>query len=207
MGKTFLLLAFLTLGTKGHSQFNTVKKNLNLSKVEVDTIDKVEEAPIALLDECWQGKTDESKWKPGPAVSMPLSSPLINSAYGNRIDPLTGKVKFHHGIDFKGSADSVMVIMAGEVKEVAYSLGFGNYVEVQHGDFSTIYGHLSLVMIRDGIKVRAGTVIGLTGNTGRSTGDHLHFGLKHKGKTMDPTRFLDLIYNYKELKHLVTKQN
>lgn len=92
-----------------------------------------------------------------------------------------------------------MAIMPGKVKKVAYSRGLGNYIEVEHGEFISIYGHLAFVMVREGLNIKAGSVIGITGSTGRSTGDHLHFAIKYKGKVINPTPFLDLIYHTLEL--------
>lgn len=180
------------LPTASYSQFNTIKKIKTLPQIQIDTANEGEKVESSLpIDSLRFMAADK---RPGAVVSMPLFRPIINSTYGNRMDPLTGKESFHQGIDFKGAADSVMVVMPGEVKKVAYSRGLGNYIEVEHGDFKTTYGHLSFVMVREKTKVNAGTVIGITGSTGRSTGDHLHFAIKHKGRSINPLPFLDIIY-------------
>lgn len=198
-----LLLFIFVFGfhSVAYSQFNTVKKIKVLPQIQIDTVGERTKLKNDLLvveniDSSWHEPVPSLK---SAIVSMPLSQPIINSKFGNRIDPLTGEESFHQGIDFKGSADSVMVIMPGEVKKVAHSRGLGNYIEVEHGEFKTTYGHLSFVMVREKTKLKAGDVIGITGSTGRSTGDHLHFGLKHRGRIINPTPFLDLIYKTLEL--------
>jgi len=190
-----LSFPFMTFG-----QFNTVKKIKVLPLVLVDSHKQVNtpkaEDSVGLINSTgFKVRAEPSH----SIVSMPLSRLIINSNFGNRIDPLTGKEVFHQGVDFKSSSDSVMVIMQGEVKNVAYSPGLGNYIEVEHGNFRTTYGHLSFVMVREKMKVDAGSVIGITGSTGRSTGDHLHFSIKTNGRTIDPIPFLDIIYQTLEL--------
>jgi len=199
MKKILCLAALLVFNHKAFSQFNTIKMIRKLPEIQVDSVHLVEDKEIysAVIE---SGAFNNLENFASPLISMPVSQPLINSAYGNRIDPLTGKVKFHAGIDFKGSSDSVMAIMLGQVKKVAYSRGLGNYIEIAHGDFRTTYGHLLFVLVAENTKVDAGTVIGITGSTGKSTGDHLHFGLKYKGKVINPAPFLDLIYRTLELK-------
>ncbi|WP_190277639.1 M23 family metallopeptidase [Adhaeribacter rhizoryzae] len=193
--------------TAVYGQFNTIKQVKNLPQVQVDAA--TARTGIVAITSPLQA-IDSTRFKPvagptGTGVSMPLSRPVINSHFGYRVDPLTGKEKFHDGIDFRGYADSVMVIMPGEVNKVAYSRGLGNYIEVKHGDFQTTYGHLSLVMVREKMKLNAGIVIGITGSTGRSTGDHLHFAIRHRGQNIDPVPFLDIIY--RTLKLQARKKN
>jgi len=191
--KASLVIISFGFHTLAFGQFNTIKKIKVLPQIQVDTASqKTKPANILLVaDSLW---SKPIPLQAGTIVSMPLSRPVINSNFGNRIDPLTGKENYHQGIDFKGSADTVMVIMPGKVTKVAYSRGLGNYIEVEHGEFKTTYGHLSFVMVREKTKVKAGDVIGITGSTGRSTGDHLHFAIKHQGKIINPMPFLDLIY-------------
>ncbi|QNF31359.1 M23 family metallopeptidase (plasmid) [Adhaeribacter swui] len=196
MKLSLLLILFFLIASSTQAQFNTVKKQKPLLEIQADTVNQ-------------PGTTSNPENLPKPAsvkpdylaASMPLTAPYINSGYGNRMDPLTGKTRFHAGIDFKGASDSVMVILPGRVSKVGYSGGLGNYVEVTHADFTTVYGHLSGIAVREGMYIKAGTLIGLTGSTGRSTGDHLHFALKYKGRIVNPTPFLDEIYRATELNY------
>ncbi|MFD1187201.1 M23 family metallopeptidase [Pontibacter rugosus] len=125
---------------------------------------------------------------------MPLQRPVINSRYGQRADPVSGQTAMHRGIDFRADRDTVLAIMPGRVKEVGYSRELGNYVEVEHGTYSSVYGHLSLILVRESAVVPAGAALAITGSTGRSTGEHLHFTLKHRGRTVNPTPYLEAIY-------------
>ena len=198
MKKILLVAAFIAFKYEAYSQFNTIRRIKKLPEIQVDTVHRIEnEENSSAVTE--SAAFDKLKKFAGPLVSMPVSQPFINSAYGNRRDPLTGKVSFHAGMDFKGSSDSVMAVMPGIVKKVAYSRGLGSYIEVAHGDFKTTYGHLAFIMVKENTTIKAGTVIGVTGSTGRSTGDHLHLALKYKGKVVNPAPFLDLIYSKLEM--------
>ena len=113
----------------------------------------------------------------------------INSPYGPR-----GK-KFHAGIDIASSSyQEVKAAMDGEVILARSSAaGYGNVVVLRHNPgFSTIYGHMSVIIAREGEAVRQGQAIGGVGSTGRSTGPHLHFELRHNGKPLDPLPHLPL---------------
>lgn len=208
MKKPLLAVVLLCVCNSVYAQFNTIKKIRNLPQIQMDTATVVK-APQGLapgfqpLNSAFilsdSAKLAQSPYEITLLVSMPLSRNYINSYYGNRTDPISGKTKFHHGLDFNGNSDSVMSVLKGRVRKVAYSRELGNYIEVEHGDYRSIYGHLSYVLVREKQEVIAGTVIGITGTTGRSTGEHLHFALKHKGKTINPTPFLDAIHQTVEL--------
>ena len=99
----------------------------------------------------------------------------------------------HRGIDLKGNNDYVYSIMPGMVVKTGKNKGLGNYVEVRHGDFTSIYGHLYSVLVNAKQAVEAGQPIGISGSTGRSTGEHLHFQMEYKDKTIDPKPILDYI--------------
>ena len=113
-------------------------------------------------------------WKQRRYLSLPIDSMVITSHYGKRKDPFTGKIANHRGIDLKGNNDYVYSIMPGMVVKTGKNKGLGNYVEVRHGDFTSIYGHLYSVLVNAKQAVEAGQTIGISGSTGRSTGEHLH---------------------------------
>lgn len=127
--------------------------------------------------------------------SLPLERDLyITSAYGYRIDPFTNKRRFHHGIDLRCNNDKVLSVFWGEVKKVGYSKhGLGNYVVLSHKVFEITYGHLEYVLVEKGDQVRPGMVVGVSGNTGRSTGHHLHIEMRYRGKKCDPLPLLAFI--------------
>lgn len=126
---------------------------------------------------------------------LPLGRPMptkISSRYGRRIDPINHKKAFHAGIDFKGrTGDKVRSTGDGIVKRSVYNGGFGNCILLSHGNgYDTLYAHLSKRLVKRGDKVSRGQVIGLVGNTGRSTGSHLHYEVHYHSKTVDPMKFL-----------------
>jgi len=111
---------------------------------------------------------------------LPLGKPVnsrITSNYGTRNDPFTGKPKKHRGIDFAGKIGTeLMAVAPGRVVSAGERVGYGTTVEIDHGlGFTTLYAHLSQILVSRGDWVRPGTVIGLAGSSGRSTGPHLHY--------------------------------
>ncbi len=118
----------------------------------------------------------------------------ITSRFGYRNHPITGRYRLHEGIDFRAATGTrIYATKTGTVTFAARKGGYGKTVSIQHGgDFSTTYGHLSRIYVSVGDFVRQGQVIGLTGNSGHSTGPHLHFEIRYKGKSENPARHLDL---------------
>lgn len=127
------------------------------------------------------------------SVCYPLSSIKINSSYGYRKDPFSGKLKFHNGLDLHARNAKVYAMLAGKVIKIGQDRRAGKYVTLKHGNFTVSYCHLSRILAYEGQMVKAGDTVGITGNTGRSTGEHLHITLKHCGEYIDPQFFLDYI--------------
>jgi murein DD-endopeptidase MepM/ murein hydrolase activator NlpD len=128
---------------------------------------------------------------------IPLGRPVpgsISSGYGNRIDPLAKKKSFHPGIDFRGhTGDPIKATADGIVKKASRNSILGRHVILLHGNgFETIFAHMHKTLVSKGDKVTRGQVIGLIGNTGRSTGSHLHYTMRYQGKTIDPTKYLQV---------------
>lgn len=127
---------------------------------------------------------------------LPLGAPVekmrITSNFGTRNDPFTGKPKKHRGIDFAGKIGTeLMAVAPGRVVSAGERVGYGTTVEIDHGlGFTTLYAHLSQALVTRGDWVRPGTVIGLAGSTGRSTGPHLHYEIRYKGVPFDPSKFV-----------------
>jgi murein DD-endopeptidase MepM/ murein hydrolase activator NlpD len=127
--------------------------------------------------------------------SLPLGKPAsgeISSSYGARIDPINHKAAFHPGIDIFGNmGDEVRATAAGKVLSAEDNGGYGNFILIDHGNqYTTAYGHLLKFRVKEGDHVSRGQVIGLIGDTGRSTGPHLHYEISVDGKTIDPYKFL-----------------
>lgn len=120
--------------------------------------------------------------------SMPLPSSLVNSNFGLR------HYKWHYGTDLNLSiGDSVFACFDGVVRISKYNPGgYGNYIMVRHHNgLETLYGHLDKQLVGVGEHVKAGQLIGWGGNTGRSTGPHLHFEVRFRGVAMDAAKVFD----------------
>ena len=130
-------------------------------------------------------------------IVMPLNREIsITSPYGIRTHPIFGASKFHNGIDLAANYENVYSVLDGIVTEIGWdNNGGGNYIKVKHFDrFETAYLHLSEIYYRVGEFVKAGFIIAKSGNSGNSTGPHLHFSVKEFGQNINPTHFLnDLI--------------
>lgn len=126
-----------------------------------------------------------------PPVNM--AKPPISSKFGQRIDPVTGRSAFHKGVDVAVPVGTpIYAITNGTIETVVNNkgnstTGYGNYVLVKHDDGTqALYAHLSNVLVKVGDLVQGGQLIGSTGNTGKSTGPHLHFEFIVNGVNVDP---------------------
>ena len=122
----------------------------------------------------------------------PLTNWVEKSKYGMRPHPIFKEIKLHDGIDMGVPLNTpVMAVDDGVIVYSGWKGGYGNYIEIDHGgDLHSFYGHLNKINVSLGDKIYQGDVIGLSGNTGYSTGPHLHFGV-HKGKKPDdPKKYL-----------------
>jgi len=130
-------------------------------------------------------------------IVMPLNNKItVTSSYGTRTHPIFGTKKIHNGIDLKARFANVYSVLDGIVTATGWdSKGGGNFIKVKHFDrFETSYLHLSEIYYRAGEQVKAGFIIGKSGNSGNSTGPHLHFSVKEFGQIINPSHFLnDLI--------------
>lgn len=133
------------------------------------------------------------------SVSYPLKYIQINSCFGYRKDPFTKGLRFHNGIDLESSHDPVLAMFDGYILNIGTNSTSGNYVTLQCGDYSICYCHLSRITVIAGAKVSAGDVIGITGSTGRSTGDHLHISCRYRGSIRNPYSLLEYITTTKEI--------
>jgi murein DD-endopeptidase MepM/ murein hydrolase activator NlpD len=123
------------------------------------------------------------------------SQGYITSGFGSRSDPFTGGRAHHLGIDFSArTGDPVLAAAGGVVSFAGVKNGYGNVVEVDHGNgYTTLYGHNSRLVVRAGDIVRAGQQLAKAGSTGRSTGPHVHFEVHVNGRPVNPRPFLDKV--------------
>ncbi|BHH84730.1 peptidoglycan DD-metalloendopeptidase family protein [Desulforhopalus sp. 52FAK] len=129
---------------------------------------------------------------------LPLGRPVkgrVTSSYGKRKDPLNKRSAFHTGVDFRGKrGEEIRATADGVVKKAFRNGGHGNYVMIDHGNgYTTSFSHMKKYMVRRGDQIKRGQVIGLIGNTGRSTGPHLHYEVALDGKTINPYNFLKIV--------------
>ncbi len=173
------------------AQFHTIASRPLRNKVEI-VKDRPNSKAVDVKDSlAMAGKKEKSidkeKWlERYMSVSLPLKRIKVTSPFGMRKDPFTGKRRMHNGIDLRARNDEVYAMFAGVVKKVGYDKRSGNYVTLQHGDYTVSYCHLSKVTLDKGTRVHAHDVVGVTGNTGRSTGEHLHITCKRNGKYINP---------------------
>lgn len=123
----------------------------------------------------------------------PVMDGYISSGYGERTDPFTGLLSFHPGIDFAAPRGThVDAVAAGIVTYAGPDAGYGNLVEINHGNgYATRYGHNEKILVHVGQRVHKGQPIALVGSTGRSTGPHCHFEVLLNGRSVNPQRYVE----------------
>lgn len=125
-------------------------------------------------------------------LRRPFKSAAITSGFGYRRDPFLGAAAMHAGVDFRQDYGApVRATAGGTVTEASFVGGYGNMVEIDHGNgLSTRFGHLASIAVAIGDRVEIGSMLGTVGSTGRSTGPHLHYETRVDGRPVDPMRFL-----------------
>jgi murein DD-endopeptidase MepM/ murein hydrolase activator NlpD len=121
---------------------------------------------------------------------LPLRHLTLTSGYGYRVHPVTGKFSFHSGIDLRAHQDTVFAVMPGLVGHVGYDPVTGVHIRLVSGDFTLLYGHLSQVFVLAGDSVGACSPLGISGSSGRVTGEHLHFSIAFRQVPVNPLLFL-----------------
>lgn len=125
-------------------------------------------------------------------AGRPIKKGWLSSKYGKRTDPFTGRIAWHEGVDFAGKEGSeVIAVAAGVVTWAGPRYGYGLLVEVDHGDgYTTRYAHNKTNLVKAGDIVSKGQSLALMGSSGRSTGPHVHYEVRHRGRAMDPAKFI-----------------
>ena len=177
------------------AQFNTVSDNAcryKIRKVEEKHPFSANSSVDSIMMNLPQQKTDsvdnkQKQWISSyPSITYPLKSIKITSPYGYRRDPFTGKLSWHNGLDLRAKNEPAYAMMDGIVEKVGYDNRSGYYVILKHGNYRVSYCHLSSIVVGRGENVYSGTIIGVTGSSGRSTGEHLHLTCKKDGKSINP---------------------
>ena len=184
------------------AQFNTVSDNVcryKVKKVEEKFLLPANNQVDSVTVNLPQQETDsvdnkQKQWISSySSITYPLKSIKITSPYGYRRDPFTGKLSWHNGLDLRAKNEPAYAMMDGIVEKVGYDNRSGYYVILKHGNYRVSYCHLSSIIVRKGEYVYPGIIVGVTGNTGRSTGSHLHLTCKKDGRSFNPTILLNLI--------------
>ena len=184
------------------AQFNTVSNNVcryKVKKVEEKLLPPANNQVDSVTVNLPQQETDsvdnkQKQWISSySSITYPLKSIKVTSPYGYRYDPFTGKQSWHNGLDLRAKNEPAYAMMDGIVEKIGYDNRSGNYVTLRHGNFYISYCHLSSIIVRKGEYVYPGIIVGVTGNTGRSTGNHLHLTCKKDGKSFNPAILLNLI--------------
>jgi murein DD-endopeptidase MepM/ murein hydrolase activator NlpD len=138
-------------------------------------------------------KTKEIRMEHIPAIQPVMNKDLkrVASGYGMRIDPVYHVRRFHQGMDFTApTGTEVFATGNAKVEFAGWKQGYGNTVILNHGyGYKTLYAHLYKILVRKGQKVRRSDVIALVGNTGKSTGPHLHYEVRLNGRAVDPRNY------------------
>ena len=219
----YFLAVFLPIAvTPVLAQFNSVQKKkvrpviYTRSELTPGSIYKNNtETEAEVGDDKQQGKESDKHAETGDSVRVcqPLfSHPLehgkliVTSAYGYRVDPFSKKKRFHKGTDFRTSTENVYAMLPGRIDKIGYDKRLGNYIRIDHGDWEVTYAHLYTVRGHKGDAVNAGYSVGISGSTGRSTGEHLHVSVKYKGKHIDPYPFVKYIVDQAEMETIHMKK-
>ena len=166
-------------------KLDLLKKQLYIQSISFDEI-----------AEMYRGK--DEMYKCIPAIQPVANKNLkrMASGYGRRVDPIYGTARFHEGMDFSANIGTdVYATGNGTVESVGWESGYGKCIVIDHGyGYKTRYAHLNDYNVRRGEKVIRGQVIGEVGNTGKSTGAHLHYEVLVKGRHVNPVNyyFMDL---------------
>ncbi len=187
-------------GFGGTNRYNDLE-GYESSDVLIETFNRVDviSKKIYVQSKSFDTVIDLAKNKERMHACIPAIQPValkdftrISDYYGTRSDPFTGKSTMHHGMDFTGPEGSdIFVTGDGVVVEAGYSFyGYGNRVVIDHGfGYKTVYAHLKKIFVDEGQKLKRGEVIGSLGNTGRSTGAHLHYEVKKNNRRINPINF------------------
>lgn len=199
----FSFIIFFLFAVNGYAQqFNSIVsvEEINTIAVKKKSIDKDTVVKFQIIKDTVYSSNYLPEREPLELSCLPLANIKLTSGFGYRIHPLLGNLKFHNGIDLSARQANIYSVLHGTVVISSYDNIIGNYVVVNHGLYETTYGHLAVRFVRVGDLVKAGTIIGRSGRTGRVTDEHLHFIVKYKGQSINPLPFLReiLMVNRKE---------
>lgn len=179
---------------------------------QIDQLEKRIVVASKSLDEITDLANDKEKLLSSIPAIQPIENKdlrRISSGYGKRWHPILKTMRMHKGIDFASNVGAEIYATGdGTVKKVAEGQGYGKLVIIDHGfGYETRYGHMSEFKVSEGDKVKRGQVIGLIGNTGLSTGPHVHYEIRKDGETVDPINYFYGDLSSEEYEDLLKKSS
>jgi murein DD-endopeptidase MepM/ murein hydrolase activator NlpD len=181
-------LGLQNLAAIGEKKQDEALKEMHQEVTQLKEAASKQETSMQILIEYFEDK--RSLFASTPSI-WPIRG-WVSSPFGGRTSPLTGKMQFHEGIDIAAQVGTPVAAPAdGMVIKAEFEAGFGNMVELSHGyGLKTIYGHNSRLNVEPGQHVKRGDVIAYVGDTGSSTGPHLHYQVKFNGLPVNPDHYL-----------------
>lgn len=182
-------LGIQNLATMGEKKQEEALKEMHQELTQLKGAASKQEASLQMLIEYFEDK--RSLYASTPSV-WPVRG-WVTSHFGNRTSPFSGILKFHEGMDIAAQTGTpVMAPADGVVVRAGFGTGYGNMVEISHGyGLRTIYAHNSRLNVKAGQRVKRGEVISYVGDTGSSTGPHLHYEVKVNGLSVNPVKYLN----------------
>jgi len=182
-------LGLQNLATMGEKKQEEALKEMHQELSQLKGAASRQETSLQMLIEYFEDK--RSLFASTPSV-WPVRG-WVTSPFGNRTSPFSGILKFHEGIDIAAQTGTpVMAPADGVVIKAGFSTGYGNMVELSHGyGIKTVYGHNSRLNVKAGQRVKRGEIISFIGDTGSSTGPHLHYEVRMNGLPVNPVRYMN----------------
>lgn len=194
MQRNLSIILLLFVAHQAFPQFNSMEFRKELASVNlVKSAEFKQEEKGTEIHPLSQGELHMEKGEELVLASLPLEDFFLTSGFGYRSDPFSGETRFHRGIDLKTKRSNVFSMLHGTVVSVGNDPLLGIFVKVQHSNYESIYAHLSQSLVEKGEHVLPGTILGISGSTGRATGDHLHLSIKKGKEYVNPVLFIQLI--------------
>lgn len=184
--------SFMSLEKKFSISEEIVKEDNNIEELKQGEVIFLREPTIASEFKKKMKTVVAAQKRAASVFASPLNRLIVTSKYGSRRHPVLKQTIHHAGVDLKAPVGTkVMSAKSGTVTFAGYSGNYGYLVVVSHPDgYETRYAHLSKVKVKKGQKVNSRQLIALSGNTGRSTGPHLHFEVRRNGKALNPIAYV-----------------
>ena len=176
------------LSSQSNKDYDKLVDDLHLKIEQLNDEVKLQEESLHEINEYIQGKKFLLAYTP----AVRPTRGWVTSRFGYRISPFTGLKEFHKGLDIATKIGTPIIAPSdGVVTNIGIERGYGKILIIDHGyGFLTRYGHISKAMVKVGRKVKRGQTIAMVGNTGRSTGPHLHYEVKLNGLPVNPERYI-----------------